>query len=361
MRKVEVSVPGHRYEVLIGSGLLGEVTGHLPRSRAERGFVVSDRTVADLYLEPLSEGLRAAGLEPVLLGVPEGEEAKTLQVTEALYRQLAFQEAHRADVVLALGGGSVGDLAGFVAATYMRGLPVVQVPTTLTAQVDASIGGKTAVNLPEGKNLVGAYHQPSAVVADVTTLASLPEREFLSGLGEVAKYALALDLELLDGLEKDPSAVLTRDEEALEELVFRCASAKARTVSADERDSGERLFLNYGHTLGHALERIAAFSGRSHGEAVGLGMVFAARLSEALGMASDGLVSRHVRLLSSLGLETGGQLPVVDEILAALRLDKKYDGGVRWVLLRDAGRPEVVEGVPQDVVSATLREMGALG
>ena len=199
-----------------------------------------------------------------------------------------MQEAHRDDAVVALGGGAVGDLAGFVAATYMRGVPFVQVPTTLTAQVDAAIGGKTAVNLPEGKNLVGAFHQPVGVVADVATLATLPDREFRSGLAEVAKYALSLDLELLDQLESDPAPVLARDPSALEAVVARCVRAKAAVVSVDERDAGRRLVLNYGHTLGHALERSDAFAGRSHGEAVAVGMVFAARMSERFGRARRG-------------------------------------------------------------------------
>ena len=224
----------------------------------------------------------------VHLGVPEGEEAKSLQVMNALERQLATQEAHRDDPIVALGGGAVGDLAGFVAATYMRGVPFVQVPTTLTAQVDAAIGGKTAVNIPEGKNLVGAFHQPVVVLADVGTLATLPDRAFRSGLAEVAKYALTLDLELLEPLERDPSPLLEREPALLEEVVTRCVRAKAAVVAVDERDEGRRLVLNYGHTLGHALERLDAFAGRTHGEAISAGMVFAARLSEALGRGPSG-------------------------------------------------------------------------
>ncbi len=194
----------------------------------------------------------------MLLTVPAGEDAKTLQVYGTLLNQLATQEAHRDDVLVALGGGATGDLAGFVASTYMRGMPFVQVPTSLTAQVDAAIGGKTAVNLPEGKNLVGTFAQPRLVLADVATLASLPERDYRAGLAEVAKYALTLEPELLEQLERDPGPVLAREPAALEALVARCASAKARTVAADERDTGTRLILNYGHTLRHALERLEA-------------------------------------------------------------------------------------------------------
>ncbi len=362
MVRVTVRVPGRPYDVVIGSGVMEEAGALLPElPKAEKAFVVADQTVSGHYFEPLAAGLAGRGLAAILLGVPEGEEAKTLQTSAALHRQLAMQEAHRDDVVVALGGGAVGDLAGFVAATYMRGVPFVQVPTTLTAQVDAAIGGKTAVNLPEGKNLVGAFYQPVGVLADVSTLATLPDRDFRSGLAEVGKYALTLDTGLLEVLERDLGAVLARDPGVMEELVARCVRAKAETVAADERDAGARLVLNYGHTLGHALERLDSFAGRSHGEAVAMGMVFAARLAEALGMAPAGLAARHARLVSSLGLEGNGTLPETDQVLAAFRLDKKYHGGVRFVLLEDVGRPRVVEGVPEDVIRRTLEDMRAPG
>jgi 3-dehydroquinate synthase len=236
----------------------------------------------------------------------------------------------------------------------MRGVPFVQVPTTLTAQVDAAIGGKAAVNLPEGKNLVGAFHQPVAVLADVSTLRTLADRDFRSGLAEVAKYGLTLDLGLLERLERDPGSLLARDPGVLEDVVARCVRAKAGVVAVDERDAGTRLVLNYGHTLGHALERLDAFAGRTHGEAISIGMMFAARLSAALGNAD--LVARHARLLTSLGLETGGPLPPADEVIAAMRMDKKYRGGIRFVVLEDVGRPVVVDAVSEDLVRATLEE-----
>jgi 3-dehydroquinate synthase len=358
--RVTVPVPGRTYDVTIGAGLLEDAAAHIPAlPRAERAFVVADQAVAGRYLERLSKGLGRAGLQAIHLGVPEGEEAKSLAVMTALQRQLAVQEAHRDDPVVALGGGAVGDLAGFVAATYMRGVPFVQVPTTLTAQVDAAIGGKTGVNLPEGKNLVGAFHQPRAVLADVSTLTTLPERDFRSGLAEVAKYALTLDRTLLDLLERNLTAVLAREPVVLEDLVTRCVRAKASVVARDELDTGARLVLNYGHTLGHALERLDAFAGRSHGEAVSVGMLFAARLAEAMDLAPTGLLARHTRLLASLGLEPGGGLPFADEIVGAMRMDKKYAGGVRFVLLEDVGRPRIVEDVSEDLVRATLAEMGS--
>jgi 3-dehydroquinate synthase len=358
--RVTVPIPGRAYDVVIGAGVLGEASLHLPGfPKATRAFVVADHDVVDRYFASLAASLGTAGLDAVLLTVPAGEAAKSLQVYGTLLHQLATQEAHRDDVVVALGGGSIGDLAGFVASTYMRGLPLVQAPTTLLAQVDASIGGKTAVNLPEGKNLVGTFAQPRVVLADMDPLASLASRDFRSGLAEVAKYALTLDLELLETLESDPAPVLARDPEALEALVARCVRAKAGTVAADELDRGARLILNYGHTLGHALERLESFEGRTHGEAVATGMVFAARLAERRGMASAGLTGRTTRLLSSLGLQAGGPLPPAEEMLAAFRVDKKFHGSVRFVLLREVGEPVVVDDVTDEELRATMQEMGA--
>jgi 3-dehydroquinate synthase len=360
LERVTVRVPGRSYEVIVGSSVLERADELLPAfPGATQAFVVTDRMVHDAWFAPLAAALDRARLHAVPLLVPAGEEAKTLDVYRALLHQLATQEAHRDDPIVALGGGSTGDLAGFVASTYMRGTPFVQVPTTLTAQVDASIGGKTAVNLPEGKNLVGAFHQPCVVLIEISALASLPDREFRAGLGEVAKYALTIDVDLLEQLERDPSPILARDPDALERLVTRCAAAKAGAIAEDERDAGGRLVLNYGHTLGHALERLDAFTGRSHGEAIAAGMVFAARLSEARGLGAEGLTARTVRLLSSLGLDPDGPMPPADDIVRAFQLDKKFRAGVRFVLLEDVGRPRIVDDVPQDEVRRVLHEMGA--
>jgi 3-dehydroquinate synthase len=358
--RVTVPMPGRPYDVTIGTDVIATAADHLPAlSEAGQAFVVADRSVADAWFAPLAASLARRALQTVLLAVPSGEDAKTLQVHQTLLHQLASRSAHRDDLVVALGGGATGDVAGFLAATYMRGVPFVQVPTTLTAQVDAAVGGKTAVNLPEGKNLVGVFHQPVAVLADVGALASLADRDYRSGLAEVAKYGLTMDLELLSLLESDPAPVLAREPGPLEDLVARCVRAKAGAVCEDERDTGRRLILNYGHTLGHALERLDAFGGRTHGEAVAIGMVFAARLGERLGRSADGLTGRTVRLLASLGLETGGAMPPVAAIMSAFTLDKKYRGGVRFVLLEEVGRPVVVEDVPAATIAEVLGEMGA--
>jgi 3-dehydroquinate synthase len=360
VERVNVPVPGHPYDVIVGAGLIGRAGEHLPAfPTATHAFVLSDRAVGERFFPGLADALGRCGLHCLPLTVPEGEDAKSLDVYGTLVHQLAAQEAHRADPVIALGGGSTGDVAGFVASTYMRGMPFVQVPTTLTAQVDAAIGGKTAVNLPEGKNLVGTFHQPVAVLCDVEALASLDDRDLRSGLAEVAKVALILDPELLARLERDPGPLLARISEALEPVVARCVRVKATIVSRDERDTGERLFLNYGHTLGHALERLDAFAGRSHGEAIAIGMVFAARLAEVRGVCAAGLATRTARLLTSLGLETSGPLPPAADVLAAFRMDKKFAAGVRFVLLQNVGRPVVVEGVPAEDIRRVLVEMGA--
>jgi 3-dehydroquinate synthase len=357
--RVTVPVPGRAYEVTIGRGVLATAHEHLPElPGATTAFVISDRTVSDLYYETLAKTFGDRGLASVLLLVPLGEEAKSLRGYESLLRQLAGRDAHRDDAVLALGGGAVGDLAGFVASTYMRGLPFVQLPTTLTAQVDAAIGGKTAVNLPEGKNLVGTFAQPLAVLADLDVLATLDERDYRSGLAEVAKYALTVDDELLTLLESDPGPVIARDVIVMEDVIARCVAAKARIVAEDEHDVSARLVLNYGHTLGHALERLDAFRGRTHGEAVGLGMVFAAALAERRGLA-PGLTARTERLLRSLGLEPEGPLPPAEDVLRCMRLDKKYRGGVRFVVLEETGRPVVVDDVSDEEVGSILLEMGA--
>ncbi|MFL5799108.1 MAG: 3-dehydroquinate synthase [Actinomycetota bacterium] len=366
--RVEAGSPG--YDVLVGPGVLGWLRLFVPEPPpGGTAFVVADQRVAEEFLAIVAGALEEAGWRSVHLPVPEGEQAKTLDVAEALYGQLAVREAQRDDLVVGLGGGSTGDLAGFVAATYLRGMRLVLVPTTLLAQVDAAIGGKTAVNLPAGKNLVGAFHQPVLVVADVMALTTLPEREFRSGLGEVAKYALVFDRGLPKLLEREAGRVLRPDAEVevevevegsldvLQDLVRGCVEIKAEIVSRDERDADERLFLNYGHTLGHALERLSGFQGRSHGEAVAIGMVFAARLAERLDVATRGLVDRHVRLLKPLGLATGGPLPAPEDVLAVMRMDKKRRGALRFVLLEDVGRPTVVTDVPDDVVLETLEAM----
>lgn len=360
MVELTVRVGDRPYPAWIGSGLIARAAELLPALRgAEKAFVVADEATSSRSLAALAAGLAPRGWNVVHLPVPQGEDAKRLAVVEDVARRLASAEAHRDDPIIALGGGATGDLAGFVAATYMRGVPFVQVPTTLLAMVDASVGGKTAVNLPEGKNLVGAYHQPVAVIADLDLLATLPDREVRSGLAEVAKVALALRPEMLDRLVATAPALLAGDPSALEPVVASSVAAKAEIVAEDERDDGRRLYLNYGHTLAHALERLDGFAGRTHGEAVAVGMRFAALLALRLGVGAPSVVERTDAVLAALGLSDELPLPAADEVLSAMRMDKKYAGGLRFVLLEDVGRPRVVDAVEEPAVRAALADLAA--
>ena len=354
---IPVAVPGAEHEVLVGPGALGRL-GALPwPETARRAALVVDSTVAGLHAAPVVTALRGAGLEVELFELPAGEEAKTLRTLEGLYRGFAALPLNRGDVVVALGGGVVGDLAGFAAATWNRGVAVVQVPTTLLAQVDAAVGGKTGVNLPEGKNLVGAFHQPLAVVADTATLATLPGRELRAGLGEVVKYGFIADVAVLDLLEQRAEEVLAGDEALLAELVRRSIAVKAAVVAGDEREAGRRALLNYGHTIGHAIESLTGYGIYRHGEAVGLGMVAAARLGERLGVSEAGLAARTVAVLELLGLPTGGVALDPGQVWAVLARDKKVSAGVRFVLCRRPGDALVVDPPPRSAVEDAFRSL----
>jgi 3-dehydroquinate synthase len=360
---VLVPVAGGGYPVLIGSGLLDrldELLGELPG--AEVAAVVSSPPVAAVAGQA-GKALARRGLAVHQLEVPVGEEAKRLAVVAGLYGRLAEIPARRADPVVAVGGGATTDVAGFAAATWLRGVPLVNVPTTVLGMVDAAVGGKTGVDLEAGKNLVGSFHQPVAVVVDLDTLTGLPTAEVRSGLAEVAKAGLAGDPALAEALARSAGPAVAGDPAALAPLVEGAVRVKAAVVGADEHeDGGEgpnvgRLLLNYGHTLGHALERLAGYRGLRHGEAVALGMVFAARVAEALGLARPGLADGHVELLAALGLPVGGVSLDPDQVLAAMATDKKQRKGLRLVLLRDLGQPEVVTSPDRQVLVAAIRSL----
>ncbi|MGH8899756.1 MAG: 3-dehydroquinate synthase [Egibacteraceae bacterium] len=357
-QRIPVPIPGRPYEVVVGADLLDELCVHVaPPPYARRAALVTCAPVGVRYAARVRQALEAAGLAVELITVPDGEEAKSLDVLASLYHRLAAIPLGRNDVVVALGGGVVGDLAGFAAATWNRGVALVQVPTTLLAQVDAAIGGKTAVNLPEGKNLVGAFHQPIGVVADTATLASLPTRERRAGLGEVAKYGFIADPAVLELLESCPDEAVAGDTVLLTEIVRRGVTVKARVVGADERESGERALLNYGHTVGHAIEALTGYRTYRHGEAVALGMVFAARLGERLGVTEPGLADRTVTLLRGVGLPTGGLRLDPARVWDLLARDKKARGGVRFVLCRRPGVAMVVDQPDPRLVDETLRSL----
>ena len=357
--RINVGLGDRGYDVVIGSGLLDDLAAHLEvPAGAQRAAVVTVGPVAALYAEQVLAGLRAAGLQAYDVVVPDGEEAKSLATLEGLFHRFAAIPLGRGDVVVALGGGVAGDLAGFAAATWHRGVAVIQVPTTLLAQVDSAIGGKTGVNLAEGKNLVGAFHQPNLVIADTSTLATLPPRELRAGLGEVAKYGFIADPEVLDLLEQRPDAAVAGDAEILTEVVRRGVAVKARIVAADERESGERALLNYGHTIGHAIETFTGYGTYRHGEAVALGMVAAARLGELMGLSEAGLADRTVALLDRLGLPTAGLRADPAELWTLLERDKKARNGVRFVICRRPGDAVLVEAPERRLVDAVLRSLG---
>lgn len=346
MREIAVDVPGRAYSIWVGAGALEQVAELVPApARAEAAVVITDANVAALQGERARRGLRDWNLRLEQLTLEPGEPTKTPETATLVWRWLAGGGVHRGDVVVALGGGVVGDLAGFAAATYHRGLPVVQLPTSLLAQVDASIGGKTGVDLPEGKNLVGAFHQPVAVIADTAALATLPEGEFATGLAEAIKHGLIADGELLGRLVAERDAVAARDPSVLAAVVGDAAAIKARVVAADETEQGERAHLNYGHTLAHALETLGGYQRWTHGEAVGIGMVFAAHLAAELGFGDR--VPEHLRVLEAYGLPTGGAGFDYDAVASAWARDKKYQSGVRFVVLEEIARPSLVRDVPE--------------
>jgi 3-dehydroquinate synthase len=290
--------------------------------------------------------------------VPAGEASKSLRVAGELYAWLSEQRAERADVILALGGGVVGDLAGYVAATYLRGIALVQLPTSVLAMNDAAIGGKAAVDLAAGKNLVGAFHQPRAVIADTSTLSTLPRRAYLEGFGEVIKHAMILDPELLRQLERRGQA-LTRanpDIDALTEVTARSARLKALIVSSDPHERGLRAILNYGHTIAHAIESVTGYSEYLHGEAVSIGMAGAARISERMGLIDEETLTRQLDLQRAFGLPLQASGLARDAVLDAMLMDKKVvDGKARFILLEGIGHAVVRDDVPAELIEETVR------
>ena len=338
MRALSVDLAERSYPVLVGPGARHETARFVPPG-AKRAVIVTQESIRDAgWVEGLDPGVPAE-----VCTIPDGEDAKTLATVEELARCFARAGLSRLDVVVAVGGGIVTDVAGFAAATYHRGTAYVNVATSLLAQVDAAIGGKTGVNLPEGKNLVGAFWQPNAVLCDTETLASLPPREWACGRGEIAKYAFLGDGPLAD--------------QPIEEQVARCVGIKAAVVSEDEREGGRRVILNYGHTLGHALERLEDYRIR-HGEAVAIGMVYAAEVARLAGRLGADTAARHRKVLSAVGLPTtwtAGAWPALREGMA---VDKKTRGArLRLVILEDLGRPVLLEDPPEDLLSRAFTEV----
>ncbi|MEI6197366.1 MAG: 3-dehydroquinate synthase [Verrucomicrobiota bacterium] len=360
MRIVKVPL-GHRsYAIKVGDGLLSRLGAECAQLKlGQRCAVITDANVGRHFSKAALKSLAASGFEPVLLTVPAGEKSKRLAVVERCYDQLAAHRLERKSFIVALGGGVVGDLAGFVAATYLRGIPFVQVPTTLLAQVDSSVGGKTGVNLRAGKNLVGAFYQPQLVLCDLDTLKTLPKREFISGLGEVIKYGIIYDAILFAQLERNLPKLLRRDAETLAAVIARCCEIKADVVGQDETESGLRAILNFGHTIGHAIENSSGYGKYLHGEAIAIGQVAAARLSQKILSLPSGDVERIEKLFVHAGLPVQIKLNPArrKKLFAAMKLDKKVSGGeVKFVLAQKIGKVVWSQRVPEKLISQVLDE-----
>jgi 3-dehydroquinate synthase len=358
VRTIKVPLANRSYVIQIGEGLLGVLGKHCARlGLGGRCAIITDTNVGKRFAKPAFDSLAREGFAPALVVVPAGETAKSLKSVQACYNRLAAQRLERKSFIVALGGGVVGDLAGFVAATYLRGVPFVQVPTTLLAQVDSSVGGKVGVNLKAGKNLVGAFHQPRLVLCDLDTLKTLPEREFRSGLAEVVKYGVIYDADLFRRIEQQAGGLLARDAKLLKSVVARCCEIKAAVVGEDETESGPRQILNFGHTIGHALEAVSGYGRYLHGEAIAIGQTLAAQLSVKLSGLSARDAARIGHAFARLGLPNRIRLsrPQQERLLAAMRLDKKVsDGQIRFVLAKRIGKVTWGQRVPDALLRLTL-------
>ncbi len=364
MRSVQVPLGDRSYSIHVGNGLLSKIGDHCRRLKlGERCVIVTDSNVGPKFSDQLVRTLKMAGFVPNVVTVAAGETSKSLKTLADCYDQLAMKRLERRSFIIALGGGVVGDLAGFLAATYLRGISYVQVATTLLAQVDSSVGGKVGVNLKAGKNLVGAFHQPKLVLCDLDTLATLPEREFKSGLAEVVKYGVIKDPELFRRLERDLDKILSRDSNTLTAVISRCCAIKAEVVGADEHETtGIRAALNWGHTLGHGLEAISGYNEYLHGEAISIGQVAAARLSTRLRNLPEKDAERIRELLLRCGLPVTVKLaPKKREALFdAMRLDKKVaQGELKFVLANGIGDVVTGQRVPDADITAILNGLTA--
>ena len=354
---------GPDYEIIAGWNAITRLPERLKEWRLpKRLHVITDDTVGALYEPPLMTALQDAGFAPQVFRVPPGEGSKSAAQVGAIYDWLASRHAERTEAILALGGGVVGDLAGYAAATWLRGVPLIQIPTSLLAQVDASIGGKVAINHPQGKNLIGAFYPPLLVLSDPALLMTLPERQYIEGLAEMVKHGVALDGGYFVRLELNASDLLRREPVALTKAIVESASIKSSVVQIDEREGAhdERIRLNYGHTIGHALEAVAGYGTWLHGEAVAAGMTVAARIGVSLGITPEEVAPRQDALLTYLGLPTSLEGVSARALMTAALWDKKARGGaVRWVLPTALGRTAIVSEVPLEVVREALLASGA--
>ena len=355
MRKLTVALGERSYPIYIGSELLARIGEFLPAHASRRAVVVTNPIVASFLLESLQHGLSSAGLRHDNIIVPDGEAHKDWATLYEIHTRLLELGAERSTLLIALGGGVIGDLAGFAAATYQRGMPLVQIPTTLLAQVDSSVGGKTAVNHPLGKNMIGAFYQPEAVIIDTSTLRTLPEREYVSGIAEVIKYGAVRDVELFSWLEANIEHLHDRDADAIAHAVYESCRVKAEIVAADEREAGERALLNFGHTFAHAIETASGYGTWLHGEAVAAGMIVAARLSQRIcGLAAED-VERLRQLVAACGFPDALPHLEVRRWLELMGRDKKVAGGaIRFILLQRLGHAVVRTDVSATELATSL-------
>ena len=357
MSRIQVALEARSYSIMVQNGVIGQ-TGSLLKNihPAQNTIVISSKTILSLHGERLFRSLRCGGFQVETVTIPEGEKHKTLATLEKIYRALSRLRANRKTLLIAFGGGVIGDVAGFAAASYLRGLPYVQVPTTLLAQIDSSIGGKTGVNLASGKNLVGAFHQPLAVIVDPLLLSTLPLRELRSGLYEALKYGVIRSAALLDLVERKHRHFPKRDKQTLQQMITECARIKAEIVSQDETESELRMVLNYGHTLGHAIEAATHYKTFTHGEAIAHGMIMANQLAEQL----NGLDANEAERINA-SIQAIAPLPRPrrlrwTEVYRHMLSDKKFvDQRFRFVLPRRVGQVDIVKDVPRSAVQSVLR------
>jgi 3-dehydroquinate synthase len=360
---IHVALEERSYDIEIGRGNLARAADFLGQRlpKCRHAAVITDENVARVQAAAAVKAIGAGGLKCDLLTVPAGEASKCVNQAERLWNELVRLKVDRQAAIVAVGGGVVGDLAGFVAATFARGLPLVQFPTTLLAQVDSSVGGKVGINLPAAKNIIGAFWQPAGVLIDLDVLSTLPEREYRSGLAEVVKYGVILDADFFEYLERHAAALCSREPEVLEKVIARSCQLKASVVERDEREvTGQRAVLNYGHTFCHAIETVTGYGRYLHGEAVAIGMDCAARLAAELDRIDDSLTRRQRKLLEALGLPVTMERLSVDALMAAMQRDKKAaQGRLRLVLPSRLGHVELVDGVADELVRKVWNETEA--
>lgn len=355
MQTLTVNLADRSYPIHIGRNLIANANLILPHLKRQHVAIVTNTTVAPLYLDKLSQTLQQAGVKVIPIILPDGETYKNTETLNKIYDVLLQNRCERSTTLIALGGGVIGDLTGYAAATYLRGVPFIQIPTTLLSQVDSSVGGKTGINHPLGKNMIGAFYQPQVVLADIDTLKTLPPREFSAGMAEVIKYGLIRDAAFFEWLEANIDALMALDEAAISEAIYRSCQNKAEVVARDEHESGERALLNLGHTFGHAIENAMGYGVWLHGEAVAAGTMLAADLSLRMGWLTQAEVKRMHDLLTKARLPLDAPKLGVEKYLDLMQLDKKVaDGKIRLILQQGIGKSVITSDYDAEKLNAVL-------